>query len=67
MDTVLAAGMLPQQARLLNALSAAQLFFPITLCIIGSLLMIFGFKAYRWIVLLNFVALGYNGMELFSR
>ena len=59
MSWILAAQSLPQQARLLEVLSGAQVFFPVALCIIGALLMIFGFKAYRWIVLLNFVALGY--------
>lgn len=56
---VLAAHALPQQARILDALSTAQVFFPIALCVIGALLMIFGFKAYRWIVLLNCAAMGY--------
>lgn len=59
MQVVLAAQSLPQQSHILQVLAGAQVFFPITLCIIGALLMIFGFKAYRWIVLLNFVALGY--------
>jgi len=33
--------------------------FPITLIVIGVLLMSFGFKAYKWIVLLNFIAIGW--------
>jgi len=50
---------LPEQGRILESLTTAQILFPITLCVIGILLMTIGFKAYRWIVLLNFVALGY--------
>lgn len=50
---------LPQQTQILQTLSSAQLLFPIALCIIGALLMTFGFKAYRWIVFLNLVGLGY--------
>jgi hypothetical protein len=50
---------LPQQSQLLQDLTSAQIFFPIALILIGGLLMSFGFKAYRWIVLLNFVGLGW--------
>jgi hypothetical protein len=50
---------LPQQSQIVNALQSAQIFFPISLIIIGGLLMAFGYKAYKWIVLLNFVALGW--------
>jgi hypothetical protein len=59
MQVILAAQSLPQQSRILDALAGAEVFFPIALLIIGTLLMVFGFKAYRWIVLLNFIALGY--------
>jgi hypothetical protein len=59
MPGILAAQTLPEQAKLLDTLVTAQIIFPILLCIIGTLLMIFGYKAYRWIVLLNFVGLGY--------
>ena len=58
---------LPEQMRIVDALAGAQVFFPIALCIIGALLMIFGFKAYRWIVFLNFVALGYWLGELLGQ
>jgi hypothetical protein len=50
---------LPQQTHLLIELTSARIFFPIALAIIGLLLMAFGFKAYRWIVFLNFVAVGW--------
>ena len=55
----LAAQTLPEQTRLLESLSTAKIFFPIALCVIGVLLMAFGYKAYKWIVLLNFVAIGW--------
>lgn len=55
----LAAQSLPQQSEILKDLADARIFFPVALCVIGSLLMIFGFKAYKWIVLLNFIALGW--------
>ncbi len=50
---------LPEQTQILTSLSSAQLVFPLALCVIGGLLMGIGFKAYRWIVFLNFIALGY--------
>jgi hypothetical protein len=50
---------LPQQSQLLQDLTSAQIFFPIGLILIGGLLMSFGFKAYKWIVLLNFVGIGW--------
>ncbi len=58
---------LPEQIRIVDALAGAQVVFPIALCIIGALLMIFGFKAYRWIVFLNFIALGYWLGELLGQ
>ena len=45
---------LPQQTELLTNLTTAQIIIPIALIIFGSLLMSFGFKAYKWIVLSNF-------------
>ena len=63
---LLALQTLPQQTQLLQDLSTAQIFLPITLLIAGGLLMSFGFKAYKWIVLLNFVAVGWwLGSQLF--
>ena len=50
---------MPQQIQILTNLQTAQIIFPIALIIIGGLLMSFGFKAYKWIVLLNFVAIGW--------
>jgi len=55
----LASQSLPQQSQLLKDLADAKIYFPIALCVIGSLLMIWGYKAYKWIVLLNFIALGW--------
>ena len=57
---------LPQQSQLLQNLTSAQIFFPIALILVGGLLMSFGFKAYKWIVLLNFVAIGWwLGSQIF--
>ncbi|HVT81833.1 MAG TPA: hypothetical protein VHM90_14400 [Phycisphaerae bacterium] len=55
---MLAAQSLPQQSQILKDLADAKIYFPIALCVIGSLLMIFGFKAYKWIVLVNFISIG---------
>src|SRR6187431_835397 len=56
---LLALDSFPEQTRIIAQLTSAQIFFPIALCIIGGLLMSFGFKAYKWIVLLNFVGIGW--------
>jgi hypothetical protein len=57
---------LPQQSQLLQDLTTAEIFFPVALIIVGGLLMAFGFKAYKWIVLLNFVVIGWwLGSQLF--
>jgi hypothetical protein len=58
LDTLIAQN-LPQQTQLLTDLTNARVFFPIALCIIGTLFMAFGFKAYKWIVLSNFAAIGW--------
>jgi len=55
----LAAGMLPQQSQILQSLSSGAVYFSIALCIVGALIMIFGFKAYRWVVVFNCIALGF--------
>ncbi|MGN6367797.1 MAG: hypothetical protein ACTHN5_06010 [Phycisphaerae bacterium] len=55
----LAAQTLPEQSRVLDSLAGAEVFFAAALAIIGVLLMMFGFKAYRWIVVFNCVALGF--------
>ena len=56
---LLALQSLPQQAEIIKSLQAAEVFFPVTLIVIGVLLMAFGFKAYKWIVLLNFICIGW--------
>ncbi len=56
---VVAAQTLPAQSRVLDSLVSAEVFFPTALLIIGVLLILFGFKAYRWIVVFNCVALGF--------
>src|SRR5207248_3732639 len=55
----LAAQTLPEQSRVIDSLVGAEVFFAAALSIIGVLLMMFGFKAYRWIVVFNCVALGF--------
>ncbi len=55
----LAAQTLPEQAKVLDSLVSAEVFFAASLLIIGILLVLFGFKAYRWIVVFNCVALGF--------
>jgi hypothetical protein len=55
----LAAQTLPEQSKLLNSLVSAEVFFAASLLVIGVLLILFGFKAYRWIVVFNCVALGF--------
>ncbi len=59
---------LPQQSQLLQELTTAEIFFPVALIIVGGLLMSFGFKAYKWIVLLNFVVIGWwLGSQIFLK
>lgn len=59
MHAILAARTLPEQTRILDSLSNAEVFFPAAVFIIGFLLILFGFKGYRWIVVFNCVALGF--------
>jgi hypothetical protein len=56
---MLALQTLPQQSQFLTDLSTAQIIWPILLIIVGGALMAFGFKAYKWIVLFNFLAIGW--------
>lgn len=57
--SILAANTLPEQSRVLDSLVSAEVFFPTAFLIIGFLLILYGFKAYRWIVVFNCVALGF--------
>jgi hypothetical protein len=52
-------GALPEQFSVLKTLADSEFFLAASLGIIGVLLLIFGFKAHRWIVVLNCIALGY--------
>ncbi len=56
---LLAAHTLPEQSQVIDSLVSAELFFPAALLVIGVLLILFGFKAYKWIVMFNCVALGF--------
>ena len=44
---LLAVSTLPQQKAALDSLVSAEIFFPIALAVVGALLLLFGFKAYR--------------------
>ena len=56
---VLASGMLPQQTTILARLTGAEILFPIACLVVGAVLILFGFKAYKWIVVFNCIALGF--------
>lgn len=58
-DVVLAAGVLPEQRQALESLGKAEVFFPIALLVIGVLLLLFGFKAHKAVVVFNCIALGF--------
>ena len=53
------AAILPEQAKILTHLATAEIYFPIALLVIGSLFILFGFKAYKLIVVFNCIALGF--------
>jgi hypothetical protein len=55
----LAARTLPAQSQIIEHLASAEVFFAVSLLIIGVLLMLFGYTAYKWIVVFNCVALGF--------
>ncbi|MCL2647747.1 MAG: hypothetical protein FWD61_12175 [Phycisphaerales bacterium] len=56
---VLAAHTLPQQSQIIHSLVSAEVYFAAAVLVIGFLFLVFGFKAYRWIVVINCVALGF--------
>lgn len=49
----------PQEVQLLDALAKAELFIPITVLIGGAAILLFGWKTYKFIVVLNCIALGF--------
>ena len=53
--------MLQEEVSALESLTKAELFIPIIVGVCGILMLMFGFKAYKPIVLLNCVALGFGG------
>ena len=59
LQALLAAHSLPEQSKVLDHLANAEVFFPIAILIIGALLILFGFKAHKWIVVFNCIALGF--------
>lgn len=59
LHATLAISPLTQQQQVLDKLFKAEVYFPIALLIIGILLLFFGFKAYKAVVVFNCVALGY--------
>jgi hypothetical protein len=57
-----------EQGQILQTLASSEVFFPIALLVCGTLLLFWGFKAYRWVVVCNCVALGwYWGSALGAR
>lgn len=55
----LAARTIPQQQQVLERLSTAEVFFPVAVALIGALILLFGFKAYRAVVVFNCIAVGF--------
>ena len=49
-EAVQARGLLPQEVQAIDHLVKAEIFFPVALLIIGCLLLLFGFKAYKSVV-----------------
>ncbi len=56
---LLALQSLPEQQRLLTSLTESDLFFPVAFLVLGLLVVLFGYMAHRWIVVVNCVALGF--------
>src|SRR6185437_14179405 len=57
--SLLATSTLPEQGQLLHSLARAEVFFTALLLVVGALILLFGWKAYRWVVVTNCIALGY--------
>ncbi len=55
----MAAAVLQEQQQVIETLSKTEVFFPIALAIIGGAMLMFGFKAYKAIVVFNCIALGF--------
>lgn len=56
--STLAARTLPQQSQIINSLASTEVYLAIALLVIGTLLVIFGYKAYKFIVVFNCILLG---------
>lgn len=56
---MLAATVLPSQKSLIDSLVHSELFLPIAVMVLGVLILLFGFKAYRALVVFNCIALGF--------
>jgi len=50
---------LPEQVSALDMLTHAEVFFAVSVAILGVLLLIFGFSHHKWITVFNCIALGY--------
>lgn len=59
MLNMLAIRTLPEESQIISSLPSTELFFAIALFVIGSLLVLFGYKAYKFIVVFNCIALGF--------
>lgn len=55
----LAATVLPGQSNLIQSLVHSEMFFPIATMVLGVVMLLFGFKAYRALVVFNCIALGF--------
>ncbi len=53
------ASVLPSQRNLIDSMSRSELFIPIATVALGVLILLFGFKAYRALVVFNCIALGF--------
>jgi len=59
MLTTLAATILPEQQKILQALVDSPLYFPIAILALGVVFLLFGFRTYKFVVVFNCVALGF--------
>lgn len=59
MMNFLAATVLPSQTNLIDSLVHSEMFIPILTMVLGIVILLFGFKAYRALVVFNCIALGF--------
>lgn len=54
-----APGMLPMEQTVVRELANSLYFFPAALLICGALMLLFSWKTYKWVVVINCIALGF--------